>query len=425
MDREQNFMKWLIWSLAAFFYLYEYFLRVSPSVMISELMGTFHVNATIIGTMSAFYLYSYASMQLPVGLLMDRFGSRKLLTLAAFVCGLGGLFFGFSQEIWTAGLGRLFMGFGSAFAFVAMIYVCSHWFPTKRLALLVGLANSLGMLGAVAGQGPLSLMVRIFGWRDTSIYGFGIIGILLAIIIFVFVRNDPPNIQEHQKRTESVKELLRGFKDVFLNFFTWVNALGALLFYLTTSVFAGLWGIPFLHVAHKMDINTASFATSMIFVGWLVGGPLVGIISDKLRSRKLVILVSIVFTFILLCPVIYTQGMHPYPIFILLFLVGLFSSAELLSFSLAIELNPRLAKASSVALTNCLIAFAGSGLQPLVGYLLDTVWDGHRIKGIAIYTVDNYLYAMSVFPITLILAFFVYLFVKEKKHQSHIHITNN
>ncbi|MBI5273911.1 MAG: MFS transporter, partial [Chlamydiales bacterium] len=132
-------IRWIIWALAAIFYFYEYLLRISPSVMIPELMQTYHVDAAAIGFMVAFYLYAYAPMQLVVGVLMDQYGAKKLLTLASIICGLGSILFGLSNHIVLAGIGRLLIGLGSAFAFVGMVFICSHLFPQHKRALVIGL----------------------------------------------------------------------------------------------------------------------------------------------------------------------------------------------------------------------------------------------------------------------------------------------
>src|SRR5690606_9072077 len=144
----------------------EYFLRVAPSVMITDLYKAYHIGAGVFGVISAAYLYAYAPMQLPVGVLMDRYGARKLLTLATLICGIGSILFGVAPTVWLSIVSRLMMGVGSAFAFIGMVYISSHWFHGKILALLIGAGNSIGMLGAVVGEGPLSQLVQTFSWRS-------------------------------------------------------------------------------------------------------------------------------------------------------------------------------------------------------------------------------------------------------------------
>ena len=245
---------WWTWGLAVLFLFYEFFVRVYPSIMVKELMGSFKATAAQLGTLSAFFFYAYAPMQIPVGLLMDRYGARKLLTFAALFCGVGSFFFGMAESLAPAEFGRFLMGIGSSFAFVGMIYVCSHWFPPQKLALLVGIGNSIGMLGAVGAEGPLSFAVEAFGWRS-SVNAFGFIGIALAVILYLFLRNQPK--QKKSKAKVDFSGLLRNLKVVASNPKTWINAVIALLFYMTTAAFASLWGIPFLVESYHISKGVA------------------------------------------------------------------------------------------------------------------------------------------------------------------------
>ncbi len=413
--RDVRTLKWVIWALAAFFYFYEYLLRVSPSVMVPELMENFHANAAEIGILSAFYFYAYAPMQLPVGMLMDRFGARKLLTLASLICGAGTIFFGISQEISLAYLGRFLIGLGSSFAFVAMVFVCSHWFKPAKRAFLVGLANSIGMLGAVFGQGPLSLMVKVFHWRQ-ALHILGIMGFALAILIFLLVRKSQKVTKESQENQTS--KFFEGFKVVTKNSRSWINAIIALLFYMTTTALGGLWGVPFLQSAYHVSKHTASFAMSMLFIGWMIGGPLVGVISDKFGRRKPFLGLGILLTFLALLPVLYLTAMPIGLVYTLIFLVGFFSSAQLLNFTFATELVDEKFKGLSIAFTNLVVAVGSSAIQPLVGFFLD-MGTKNTVKNIPYqYSGYDYKIALSILPAMLFLAVILTLFLREKKKTS-------
>ncbi|MEM7175317.1 MAG: MFS transporter [Chlamydiota bacterium] len=409
-----SILRWLIWSLSVLFLFYEFILRIFPAVMVSDLMQAFRVSAGQLGLLSAFYFYAYAPMQIPVGLLMDRFGARNLLSFAALTCGIGSFFFGFAFSALLAALGRFLMGIGSAFAFIGMIYVCSHWFPKKWLGLLVGIGNSIGMLGAVGASGPLTFAVDFFGWRLT-INLLGIVGSALAVCLFIFIRKD----QEHPVKRGEVKRaslsLIANLKVVCKNKRTWLNALIALLFYMTTAAFASLWGIPFLIESYQLSRNLAGFMISMVFVGWILGGPLIGWTSDRVKKRKPLLYLSTLMTLVTLTPVIYLSGLPAWLLFILLFCVGFFSSAQLLNFSLAIEVNPIEAKGTSIALTNCLVAAGSSLMQPLMGWLLDLRWAGIMKNGVPVYGVADYRFAMISFPVTLVFSFLLLLLLKEGK----------
>lgn len=408
MTNKNGMLKWVIWALAAFFYFYEYLLRVSPSVMVSELMNAFHVEAAVLGLLVSFYFYAYAPMQLPVGLLIDRFGAKKLLTFAALVCGIGSILFGISSYFLEASIGRLLLGFGSSFAFVAMVYVCSHWFPKSKRALLVGLANSIGMLGAFCGQGPLGIALHKINWRVAMIL-LGIAGFLLAFLIYFIVETDKPQ-PTHKNIT---KTLFAGLKSICKCRYTWINAVITLLFYVTTSAFADLWGVPFLQSAYHLSKQTAGFAISMIFLGWLAGGPLIGLMSDRIRKRKQLIIICIIFTILSLLPVIYYTHLPLGILYTLLFFVGFFSAGELLNFTLATELNAPQVKGSAIAFTNCVVSFGSALIQPVVGIFLDKTWNGTKESGVSIYSVSDYQWAFLILPIFLCLALILCIFLKE------------
>jgi len=196
---------------------------------------------------------------------------------------------------------------------------------------------------------------------------------------------------------------------------TWVNALAALFFYMTTTAFAGLWGLSFVQTAYGVSKEVAGYAMSMVFAGWLVGGPLTGLLSDFMGKRTTTIRIGVLGALVCLVPVIYVPTISIYAVYGLLFLVGLFSSAELLSFSLAIELNSVRAKATAAAFTNFMISCGDAVVQPFVGFLLDRNWSGALAQGIRIYGTRDYQIALSCLPITLIIAFLLLFFIKERK----------
>ena len=415
MKKQIQARRWIIWSLAVFFYFYEYFLRVSPSLMVDNLIKDFHIHAAVVGVISAFYFYIYALMQMPVGLLMDRYGARKLLTIGSIACGVGGILFGVATKVFLLDIGRLFQGAGSSFAFVGMVYICSHWFEASRLAFLVGLGNSLGMLGAVIGEGPISFAVESYGWRGTILI-IGLVGLVLAAVIYLLIRNEPANIEKHGKT--SIKSLHIGehLKLVCKNMQTWINAIVTFSLLMTTTAFAGLWGVPFLQTAYHASKEVASFALSVFFVGWIVGGPLLGHYSDRIGKRRPVFIVCGLAACILMTILVYFPVFPIYVAYILLFGIGFFSSAQNLGYCVAIELNPIRAKGTSIALANFTVYLVASFVQPIVGVLLDSKWSGptHFAQGNPVYTLQNYQYSIFCFPLFFLLASIAAFFLREK-----------
>lgn len=414
-EKKSHPLRWIIWSLAVSFYFYEYFVRVFPSTMTHELSSFFKINSTGLGMLSALYLYAYAPFQLLAGPLMDRFGAKKLITLACFVCGLAVFLFSITKSILMADITRLLMGAASAFGFIGLVYVTSHWFSKKKLALLVGIGNSFGMLGAIFGLIVLSSLLEIIAW-NTLLYILALLGISLALCIFLAIRKEPEETSIRQKIEETSSREKIGI--VLKNPQSWINSLVALTYYAVTVSFAGMWSTPFLKAIHNLSNAQAGLASSMIFTGWIVAAPIVGHFSDKIGARKPFLLTIPLLSLVLLIPIIYFPPIPYYLIIPMMLLIGIGASTQLLTYSLAVELNPDKCKGTSLALTNFLTFLFGAIVQTLVGYILSlyqiTIDEEAKFQ-VGSFLVTGYKMAMSIFPLTIILGFIFSWFLCEKK----------
>ena len=185
------------WGLGAGFFFLAFLQRVSPSVMVDELMRDFAVSAVILGNLSACYFYIYAAMQLPVGLMIDRIGPRLLLTLFALLCVAGNLIFAVADTVTAAYLGRILIGAGAAASWVGTLALATRWLPARHFALFAGLGQVFGMAGGVFGQSPLSLAVDGLGWRGALLATAGLAG-LFAVLFWLVVRDHPPGDGQRQ-----------------------------------------------------------------------------------------------------------------------------------------------------------------------------------------------------------------------------------
>ncbi len=405
-------LKYVIWSLSVTFLFYEYFIRVTPSIILPDLMQSFHINAGQVGFLSSFYLYAYALMQIPVGSLSDKFGARRLLTVACFCCAVGSFLFGITNVLAWAATGRFLQGLGSSFGFVGLVYVSTHWFAQKRWARLIGIGNSLGMAGAVIGQGPLTYLINAWGWRPVILALAGI-AFILGVVIYPIIRIDPEEMQNIEP--EKKISLSEGFRIVTKNIRTWIIALASGCYYSSLLAFGALWGIPFLKNVYGFSTTSAGFAISMLYLGSIFGGPFIGYFSDRLRHRKPLLLLLTLLSFLTILPVLYIH-LSVFTIFILLFLCGVFLSGQLLTYTFVIESNPIEAKATSVGFVNAMVFVISSIVQPLVGFILDRRETG-PITGSTGYSPESYRWALSCFPILLLLCFFLLLCIPENQHR--------
>jgi len=190
-QKKLHWLAWIVWLIAVSYFFYDYVQQVAPSVMTYAWSQSFHVDAASLGTIAAFYFYSYAILQIPIGLTVDHFGPHRPLVIAALISALGCLLLAMATSTSSAEIARLISGAGSGFSFVSCLKLVSNWFPEERFATLVGLTNLVGMLGAVEGEAPLAMAVKHLSWRDTMLM-LAIAGAVLAIIILIVVRNHPP-----------------------------------------------------------------------------------------------------------------------------------------------------------------------------------------------------------------------------------------
>jgi MFS family permease len=414
MIRCPKILRWAVWSLSVAFLFFEYLLRVMPSGAPTQLMQAFSISATGFGAAMGFYFYAYTPMQIPAGLLMDRFGARMWLTLSALFCGFGGLLFAAAHGFYLASFSRLLIGAGSASAFVGLIYLSSHWFDPKRLPVLLGIGNSLGMLGAAIGEGPLSFLLAAFGFRFISTT-LGLIGIVLGLVIFAIIRNDPPE-GSHYSPPESDLTIPQSMRMVLANPQTWVNGIAAMLFYTTTAAFAGLWAPTFVQVAYNTSIQKAALASSLFFVGWMVGGPVIGKLARIFKRKKSLVVATPLLACAWILLLIYVPLHWKYWPHTCLFFAGVFSSGQLLHYTLAVKLNSLKTKGTTAAVTNCMVFIGTIIMQPLVGALLDLFWNGKAVAGVRLYSIEAYQKALIGFPLSLILAALISaFFLREKK----------
>jgi sugar phosphate permease len=419
--KDYTILGWLICGLGAVFYSYEYLLRIAPSVMENALRTHFDLSATGFGLLSSMYYFAYVPMQLPVGILLDRFGPKRLLTIACLICALGTFLFTATSLFWVAALGRLLMGLGSAFAFVGVLKLATIWLPENRLAMAAGMTSALGPIGAMLGDNFLEFFVVHHGWvktlNVTALFGIG-----LTFILWLGI--DDKNGRHRQHGT--VSSLKNGVIDlgiIIKNKQIWVNGMYGCLVYLPTTVFAELWGIPYLQHAHGLSAHAAGLANSFLFLGFIIGAPAMGYISDILARRKFPMLFGASGAAIVMMVILYVPGLSELHVQMLMFLLGLLYSAQAIVFAVGRELSPGEAAGTAIAVTNMIVMLGAMFLQPLVGHLLDfslsinagnaAVISSGAINLPKLYTVADYQFALSVIPLGILIAALLTFFLKE------------
>jgi sugar phosphate permease len=421
----------IIWSLATVFYFFDNLLNVAPGGMKPQLSQAFNLSAGDLGILSSCYLWSYGIMQIPAGLLMDTVGPRRLLSLAGLSCAFGSMLFTFADTILAACVGRLFIGFGASFAVVGCSKIAAVWFPPRRFALFMGIMVAVGMLGAAFALSAVSKIIDNFGWKQTLL-GSTLISLFLSAMLWLIVRDRP---RAHVKGVTEVKPtkqvpILKGLAEVVMCRQDWYAAIYAGLMFVPTIAFGALWGTPYLVEAHGFSQEKAGYLSSLVFIGWVFGGPIYGWVSDYIGRRNIPMYFANISTFIVTLWLIYGSGYSFNTLAIGMFLLGFCSSGFLIAFVVTREKNRPEISGTAIGFINMLNTFSGAFFQWFIGWILDNIDNIKRVvtsilgleyvpSGVIMseagnqFTLGDYQKALLCIPVCLFIAFLVLLRVKE------------
>ena len=412
-------MPWVVWGLACLFYFYEFLLQVSPSVMSSELMRDFSITSEKLGILSGIIFYSYSAMQLPGGVMLDYFGPRRLLTMATMICAISTIAFGLTDSYYMACVARLMIGFGSAFAAIGSMKLAATWFPPERFAFLTGLMVTIGMLGAMGGEAPLAVMISHCGWRRSMVI-MGIIGLVLGLLIYIIVKDistyNTTDIS-HKNQPDVVADeesLISSLFSIVKNKQLWLVAIYGCLMYMATPIFCGLWGVPFLMLKLGLAKETAANYISLVFVGWAIASPLWGIYSNRIGRRKPPMYFGSIGALISCMLFIYAPISSHWLIELFLLAFGIFSAGFLPAFSVAKELCSNRYVATGLSFMNMMNMIGVAIGQPLIGHILDQLWQGEIVDNVHFYPLEAYYVGLAILPIGMLIALLLLPFLQEK-----------
>lgn len=407
---------WLIWGLAAAFFFTDYLARVAPGVMHRYLQMDFGINEVGFNVLTASFYVPYVLMQIPVGLTVDRYSIRWVLTVMALITAFGCCVFGLAENLGMAAVGRMLIGFSAAFAFVSALRLATSWFPPAMLGLLAGLTQALGMLGAAAGEAPVSFLVSAVGWRHTMLI-IALVFVILAVLLYQFIQ-DKPGSKPYEVKSVNRMGILLSLRIVLTHKQTWLNALYAGFLFGPTAVIGEANGPAYLQFGRGLNAHAAAFATGLIFIGWGIGGPLSGWFSDKIGRRKPIMIASAVFGIILTTLFVYYPSMDKTSAYVLFFLFGLTNTGVAISYAVATEIHDRNVVGTSLAFTNMISIFVGALMQPIVGRLLDIV-SGSRAYHVDTLLLSDYQSSFIVLPLCSLIALVLSLTVKETYCRPH------
>jgi MFS family permease len=369
------------WLLVAVYYFYQYALRSAPSVMMPQLTEAFGVNALGVSAIVGMFYYGYSPFSLVAGTAIDRFGARRIIPIGAALVGVGALLFG-TGNVAAANIGRFLQGAGGVFALVGAVYLVTKNFPVSMAASFIGATQMFGMGGGSAGQflvGPI--IKRGLPWGQFWIYA-GLVGLAISAALFMFLPRETP--RPAAAGTGGWASVFGSLKTVFLNPQSILCGLISGLLFIPTTIFGMTWGVRFLQEARGREYDAAVMLAATVPLGWMIGCPLLGFISDRLGRRKPVILGGTAALLGVLAWVLFGDP-HILRGPAVGILMGIASGAAMLPYTVIKETNPPELGGSATGVINFINFTFSALLGPVFGARLVQMPEGGNEVALAHY----------------------------------------
>jgi MFS family permease len=392
LDKRTQLYPILMIGLCLLLPFYKYVLQIFPSVITDQLMNSFHLTGAGLGNLAATFYYAYLVTQFAVGVILDKYNIKYVISITMLICAIGTYGFCFSHKTFEACFFRALMGAGVAFAPIAYMKITAICCSPQRYAFVNGLLATASMLGAVFGESVLSYFVDIVGWR-TSLFYIALFGVSLSVIYLISIKRVPN--QRNGTQCLSRADLIA----IFSNKQNWLLFLYGGFAFSPAAIFGGLWGNPFLQQAYHVNKSEAASMISLIFMGLAIGSPLLGMMSDYIGKRKRFIVQGTIVSLLSLLIILYGKSLPLWCIQVSLFTFGFSLGAYMLVFTLGKEINPLAFTATVVAMINSSEAILDSIAEPLIGKLLDFTWRGTLLNGVPQFSLHQYQVALIILPI--------------------------
>jgi MFS family permease len=389
------------------YYFYQYVLRSAPSVMMPELSDAFGLSAMGVASMAGLFYYGYSPFSLVAGAAMDRLGPRKVVPIGAATVGVGALLFA-TGDSQIASIGRFLQGAGGVFALVGAAYIATTSFPASRAATLIGATQMFGMAGGSAGQFVVGPMIGGGMAWSTFWIGMGVVGLAVSVLLLFLLPESKP-----VGRRVGGLSTGRAFAIVFRNPQSILCGAIAGLLFIPTTIFDMIWGVRYLQDARGFEYATAVIRSSMVPLGWIIGCPLLGFLSDRIGRRKPVIAGGAAVLLVCLVWILYGPA-DVLPPYLLGLTAGLGSGAAMLPYTVIKEANPPEASGTATGVVNFLNFTFSALLGPVFGWILVAVSGGATTMNL-----EHYQTAFEPLLYGVILAIVLTIFLKETGSAVH------
>lgn len=400
----QAILPWLICLSAGLFFFYEFFQLNIFDVINHSLRESFNISAIELSWMSSSFIWANVLFLLPAGVIIDHFAVNKVIFIALLICILGTLGFGLTNSFPLATFFHSLTGLGNAFCFLSCVVLVSRWFPPNRQALVIGCIVTMAFLGGMAAHTPFSYLNTQFGWRQAILIDAALGAVILMWILYIVRDKKMPLVVG-----KSQQSWLHSCRIAIRNKQTWLAGLYTSCLNLPIMVLCALWGSSYLATVHKLNPIDASNIISLIFIGSIFGGPLVGLLSDLHGRRKPLMLFGAATSFLLVSPLIFGGILSKLTLSFIFFFLGVVSSTQIISYPLIAESNDKSNTGIATGIASVIIMSGGGVAQVLFGKIMQNTTGNVAMQ----YSVDSFKQAMLIFPITALIAIIATLFIRE------------
>lgn len=401
MQQRSTITIWSMWLLASFFYAYQYVLRVLPNIMMLDILEKFHIDAAIFGQYSGLYYIGYAGMHIPVGIMLDRYGPKRILPVCMILTVMGLLPLLFAEHWIYPALGRLMIGMGSSAAILGVFKIIRMSFPEERFTLFLGFSVTIGLIGAIYGGQPVNALMQLFGW-ERVLQAIILLGVVMAVATYYIVPAQPVTNTQESWWT-SVKAVLSNPQIMMVCFLAGLMV-GPL------EGFADVWGKEYLKSVYQLSDKVAASLPSLIFLGMCFGSPVLSWVTAKTKAYFGFIILSgvvmgLAFIFLL------TGDVPTAWLAALFVIVGVFCAYQILAIYLASTYVGENLVGLTTACANMIIMTFGYVFHSAIGKIMSAHWDGRAIEGVPYYDASAYTQGLMVIPAGLLLASIGYIWL--------------
>lgn len=409
-------LAWVVTFTASLFFFYEFIQMNFFNAINAELREAFNLDAVQIGQLFSMYFYANFLFLFPAGSLLDRYSTKKILIFAVSMCTLGTFIFSIANSYWVAAAGRFLVGGGAAFCFLGCIRIASRWFSPHRMAFVTGVIVTLAMIGGLVAQTPFTWLIEYVGsWREALLLNTGL-GVLILIATIFIVQDRPPDAQQEAKVDQQHLQelgLWRCIKLAALNPQNWFGGLYTALMNLPVFILGGLWGILYLTEVHHLTPAEGSYATTLFFVGVIVGSLVYGWISDHIERRVLPMIVGAILSLAVIAILMYVPNLSLWSLVGLFFLMGFATSSQVLTYPTIAELNPIYLTSTAISIDSLCIMASGFLVPPFFGWLMERSDTHSVVNGVTVYTAQDFNSAMLIIPVSFVVALIITAVMRE------------